>query len=234
MARLANLRDTALTRDEIAATALRQFDERDAEPTIRSIAADLRVTPTAIYHHYPSQAALFQAVVERVWEEVAFALLELVPDPFTAEPADVLAASGLATRRVWLAHHRVSRYMAASPEATDFVNRTVVLMANVFERLGLDGEEAAAAYHAYSSFMIGAVLFAANRRTANTELSRQLDGEWSPTYATPDHPEPGQWSSEQTRAAFDDVMSLSVTDPDRDEVLFEHGLRRMVAGFTGS
>ena len=218
MARLGNLRDSHLTRAEIAATALRQFDERDAEPTIRSIAADLRVAPTAIYHHYSSQAEMFQAVVELVWEEATLGLLELIPDPFTADPADVLVATGLATRRVWLGHHRVSRYMAATPEANQFVNRTVGIMSTLFERLGLEGEEAAAAFHSYSSFMIGAVLFAADRKTANAELAKGSGTEWSPEFAT--------------RTAFDGVMSLSVTDPGRDEALFELGLRRMVASFT--
>ncbi|MCZ4499095.1 MAG: regulatory protein TetR [Marmoricola sp.] len=228
MARLATNRDTHLTRDEIAATALRQFDERDTEPTIRSIAADVHVAPTAIYHHFASQAAVYQAVVELVWDEATLGLLELVPDPFNAAPADVLVATGVATRRAWLIHHRASRYMAATPEANEFVNNTVGIMANLFERLGLEGEDAAIAFHAYSSFMIGAVLFTANRKTANAELGDA----WIPEFQTPDQPEPGHWSSDQTRAAFDTVMGLSVADPDRDEALFAQSLRRMINSFT--
>lgn len=229
MARLANLRDTHLTRDEIAATALRQFDERDTEPTIRSLATELRVTPTAIYHHFGSQAALFQSVVGLVWDETTVCLLGLVPDLFTADPVEVLVASGLATRRTWLSHHRVARHMAATPEANRFISDSVGLLADVFERLGLHGDEAAAAFHSYSSFMIGAVLFAADRKTANEHLTRALGTAWEPTYATPSGP---TGSSQLTRTEFDAVMSLSLTDPARDEALFERGLRRMVVGFT--
>lgn len=232
MSRLAILRDTPLTREEIAATALRQFDVRRSEPTIRSLALELKVAPAAVYHHYASRAALFQGVVELVWDEATLGVLALVPDPFAADPAEVLVATGLSTRRSWLAHHRVARYMAATPEANRFVNETVGLMANLFERLGLAGDEAAAAFHAYSSFMIGAVLFAADRKTANEELVSESGGTWAPGFETPDQAEPGHWSSDDTRARFDAVMSLSVTDPARDEELFEHGLRQMVNGFS--
>ncbi|MCZ4498711.1 MAG: regulatory protein TetR [Marmoricola sp.] len=225
MSRLANLRSTPLTRAEIVRTALLQFDRRTTEPTIRSLALDLKVAPTAIYHHYRSRAALFQGVVELVWDEATLGLLELVPDPFNADPVDVLVATGVSTRRAWLAHHRVARYMAATPEANRFVTQTVGIMATLFETLGLEGEEAAAAFHSYSSFMIGAVLFAADRKAANEQLVDESDGAPPPIVSTTDQ------SGSALRAAFDVVMNLSVTDPDQDEVLFERGLRRMVAGF---
>src|SRR5436190_19053151 len=143
MTRLAADRDTHLTPAEIAQEALRQFDEREREPSIRSLAAELRVAPTAIYHHFHSQAAIYQAVVELVWAEATKELLRLVPKPLDAEPDDVLVAAGVAIRRVWLGHHRVARYMAATPEANEFVTSSLGLMAILFERLGLEGEDAA-------------------------------------------------------------------------------------------
>jgi AcrR family transcriptional regulator len=225
MARLAALRSTHLTRDEIAVTALRQFDELATDPTVRGLAAELGVTPTAIYYHYPSQAALFQRVVELVWNQATLGLLDLVPDPFTADPVDVLVATGLATRRTWMAHHRVARYMAATPEANRFVNETVGIMAGLFERLGLDGYEAVVAFHSYSSFMIGAVLFAADRKTANEQLDARPDAS-SDRIASYDGP------GESLRGAFEEVMALSVIDPVRDEELFEIGLRRLVTSMS--
>lgn len=223
MSRIATLRDSHLTREEIAATALRQFSERSAEPTIRSLALELKVAPTAIYHHYASRAELFQGVVELVWNEATLGVLELIPDPFSADPVDVLVATGLSTRRSWMAHHRVARYMAATPEANQFVVKTVGLMADLFRRLGLEGEEAAAAFHSYSSFMIGAVLFAADRKTANEQLAEASGADWTPDL---EHP-----TADPTRSALDTMMILSVTDPVRDEALFEQGLRRMIASF---
>lgn len=227
MSRIAKLRDTHLSRKEIVATALRQFDERDSEPTIRSLATELGVAPTAIYHHYASRSELFQGVVEKVWDEATLGLLDLVPDPFNADPVDVLVATGLSTRRAWLAHYRVARYMAATPEANRFVNDTVGIMAYLFEQLGLEGEEGAGAFHAYSSFMIGAVLFAADRKAANEQLAGEMGEDWNPAYDSQDR----DGVSEPTRLAFDDVMTLSVTDPARDEEFYEQGLRRLVRGF---
>lgn len=222
MSRLAANRDTHLTREEIASETLRQFDELTTEPTIRSLAEALGVAPGAIYHHYPSQAAIFQAVVELVWAEAFAGALELVPAPLEAEPAEVLVAAGLGTRRAWLAHHRVSRYMAATPESTAFTRTTLDLMASVFERLGLEPEEAAAAFHNYCSFMIGAVLFAADRKTADEQLRR--------TGEAPHriHTDASQPAASRTRRLIDEVMDVSAVEPTRDEDLFRDGLRMLV------
>lgn len=228
MARMAVDRDTHLTRAEIAATALRQFDTQLKVPTLRGLAADLKVAPPAIYHHYSSQAEVFQAVVELVWAEAVARTLELVADPDAADPVDVLVATGVGTRRAWLAHHRVARYLAASPEANAFITQAMGLMANVFERLGLSGDDAAACFHSYSSFMIGAVLLAADRESANEELRhRGAATGFEAHYSTADQ----RRSTETTRRALDAVMEISLTDPARDEDLFAAGLRRLVEGF---
>jgi AcrR family transcriptional regulator len=216
MSRLAAKRKTHLTRAEIAKEALRQFDTRTREPSIRGLAAELRVAPTAIYHHFPSQAAIHQAAVELVWGEAATGLLDLVPKPLAADPADVLVAAGVATRRAWLSHHRLARYMAATPEANAFTTNALALMANVFARLGLEADHAARCFHSYASFMIGAVLFAADRVSANERLERGT---------------PERRSSERTRLSIDAVMDLSVVDPARDEELFVEGLRRLIESF---
>jgi AcrR family transcriptional regulator len=69
MARIAKGRDRVLTREEIAAETLREFDESADAPSIRALASALGVAPSAIYHHYESQAAIVQAATELVWEE---------------------------------------------------------------------------------------------------------------------------------------------------------------------
>lgn len=227
MARLAAARDTQLTRTEIAAEALRQFDARTTEPSMRSLAVALQVAPAAIYHHFPSRAAIFQAAVELVWNEAVVETLRLVPAPLEADPVDVLVATGVATRRAWLAHHRVARFMAATPESTAFTRTALGLMANLFERLELDGEQAAAAFHGYSSFMIGAVLFAADRKTANEELAAGLGA--APANGAP--PAPPR-AAETTREVIDRTVDLSTIDPAADEQLFEAGLRTLVTALS--
>lgn len=221
MSRLAANRDSYLNPVEIAAEVLRQFDEQPGEPSIRSISAALGVAPTAIYHHYPSRAAIFQDAVELVWNSAAAAVVAEFPAPFESDPIDVLVATGVATRRAWLAHHRLARYMAATPGANEFTERALGLMAVLFDRLGLDAEVAAERFHTYASFMIGAVLFAADRKTANEELKD------IPSYSDAN----GSEAAGTTRSAIDTVMDLSVTDPARDEELFALGLRRLIEGF---
>jgi AcrR family transcriptional regulator len=231
MTRLAADRETHLTPAEIAEEALRQFDQREREPSIRSLAAALRVAPAAIYHHFPSRTAIYQAAVELVWAEAAAELFRLVPKPLEAEPADVLVAAGLSTRRVWLTHYRVAPYMAATPEANEFVANSLGLMATVFERLELEGDDAAACFHSYASFMIGTVLFAAERKAANEQLERHSGAGGDDRFHTAHTPAAQRRSSKDTRISIDEVMDLSVVDPAHDEELFERGIRRLVESF---
>lgn len=226
MPRLAADRTTHLTPKEIVAEALRQFDEGPDEPSIRSLAAALRVAPAAIYHHFPSQAVIWQRAVEKVWREASREVVALEPHPFSADPVDVLVAVGLATRRTWMRHHRLSRYLAANPEGDPTFSTTLGLMASLFEGMGMSREEAGKAFHSYATFMVGAVLFAAANKTANEQLaSAQLrSGRF--------HIEPSErvasHSSEETRAEIEEMMELAIQDPQRDEDLYVEGLRKLI------
>jgi AcrR family transcriptional regulator len=232
MTRLSKDRDTQLTGAEIAAVALRQFDETGTEPGVRSIAAELKVTPTAIYHYFPSRAAIIQAAVELVWVEAAAELLRLAPEPLVEDPREVLVAVGTATRRAWMAHHSLAPYMSASPEVDDFTRNSVGLLANVFERIGLEGKAAAVAFHAYSSFMLGSVLFAAARTTTNANLD--LDTPGPEPFRTDPSPGFAALSSKETRVEMDAMMELSATDPAHDEELYIDGLRRLIVSLTAT
>jgi AcrR family transcriptional regulator len=212
MTRLPKERDTHLSADEIVAEALRQFDQSESEPSIRSLAVALKVAPSAIYHHFPSRAAIIESAVERVWSE--------------ADPAKVLVATGIASRRAWLAHYRLAPYLAASPQMNDFTRDALGLMSNLFERLGLEGEQIGIAFHSYGSFMIGSVLFTASRKVANEELAKHDAENGAGSTPTPGAP---SRSTEQTRSSIGNVVAASAADPARDEELFAMGLRRLVA-----
>ena len=97
----------------------------------------------------------------------------------------------------------------------------------MFERLGLRGENASVSFHTYTSFTIGAVLFAATRRIANEQLG--IAGKPSgPHPRGGDVPEPHAGA----RRALDDAIDVPATDPARDEELFAAGLRRLIQSFT--
>jgi AcrR family transcriptional regulator len=226
MARIAKGRDRVLTRGEIAAETLRQFDAGSDAPSIRALASALGVAPSAIYHHYESQAAIVQAATELVWEEAVRDFQTVIPAPFDEDPAEVLVAAGIATRRAFGRHYRIAPFLAASPETTGFMSDVLGMLGMVFERLGVEGEEASVSFHAYASFTIGAVLFAAARRVANEKLG--ITGR-------PAHEGGGRSAREdedRLRVALDDAIDISATDPARDEELFAAGLRRLIQSFT--
>ena len=101
------------------------------------------------------------------------------------------------------------------------------LLAVVFERLGLQGEDASISFHKYASFTIGAVLFAATRRVANEQLG---------IAGRPGRPRGRRADARKPRAdarrALDDAIDVPATDPARDEELFAAGLRRLIQSFT--
>jgi AcrR family transcriptional regulator len=232
MTRLARDRDTHLSEAEIATEALRCFDETMTAPSIRQLATVLKVTPSAIYHHYPSRTAIVQAAVNLVWDEATAKLLALIPDPFSADPVEVLIGSALATRRAFGEHHRIAPFMAATPKTDQPLVAIVALMSNLFERLGLDADKAAAAFHTYASFTIGSTLFAATRRIttegAEAEGSSAAAGDGLRAEG-PARAEAG--SGDGIHGALEEMVDLSFTDPERDEELFVQGLRRMIASF---
>lgn len=224
MARLPNDRDTHLTPEEIVGEALRQFDEGKSEPSIRGLAVALHVTPSAIYHHFGSRAEIVDACVERVWLESMNEMLAIEPEPLAADPADVLVVAGVATRRAWLRHVHLSPYLAASPDMSEFTRNVFLLMGSLFTRMGLEGERGGIAFHSYSTFMIGSVLFAAGRQAADQRLAR---GRGGPPRVRTGKPDP-----DPTRRSLEEMTDLSFTDPARDERLFEDALRKLVASLT--
>lgn len=229
MTRLAAGRKTHLEPDEIASEALRLFDA-GGDPSIRQLAAALKVTPSAIYHHFDSRSEIVQAAVEIVWIEVLTRTTEKIGNPLEADPEEALVTVGLHARRAFLKHRRITPYMAAIPRSDQLSAGGIALFANAFERLGLEGQAAGDAFHYYANYCFGNALYAASRLNAHQELG--------PTQ--PSHEELEAFrreagvegtSSEETRAALDSILDLSEMDPERDEELFVAGLRQIIRGF---
>jgi AcrR family transcriptional regulator len=233
--RLALNRDTHLTPEEIAAETLRCFDESAIAPSTRHLATVLRVTPSAIYHHFPSRAATIQAAVGLVWDEAIARFLELVPDPFTVDPVEVLVTAGIVTRETFAAHYQIAPFITATPQSSAPLATILALMADVLERMGFDEEEAAASFHIYASFTIGSVLFAATRRITDEQLlidetagNPREQRSVEPVSQTDGQPAANSPTVE-IQQAIGEIIDLAMTDPDRDAALFAEGLRRLVS-----
>lgn len=228
MTRLAEGRETHLEPSEIATETLRLFD-RGHDPSIRQLAKELNVTPSAIYHHFESRAMIVRAAVDIVWREILEDIFDRTGDPFEADPVDVLVAAGEATRAAFGRHYAIAPYMAATPDSDELSAGTLAIIANVLERFGLKGQDAADAFHAYSSYTFGTALFHADRIAANARLDDSLiDGGRLERFRSETAPEIARYSSEETRAAIDGVIDLSIVDPERDDELFAKGLRRLI------
>ena len=232
MTRLAAGRSTHLEPEEIAAETLRLFDQGD-DPSIRQLANALSVTPSAIYHHFDSRAEIVQAAVELVWVEVLADTAAEVGNPFESDPVEVLTAVGVQARRAFIRHHTIAPYMTLIPRSTELAAGGVSLFANAFERLGVSGEVAGEAFHYYASYCFGTALYAASRLNA-----RQALGHYRPDHEQLEklrrEASVEDTSTEQTRAALDEVLDLSDIDPGRDERLFALGLRQILQGFASS
>lgn len=222
-------RTTHLAPEEIAREALQLFDE-GGDPSIRQLAVALNVTPSAIYHHYSSRAEIVQAAVELVWTEVLAETTIAVGNPFEADPVEVLTTVGLFARRAFLRHYKITPYMAAIPRSDELSAGGIALFANVFERLGVSGEDSGDAFHYYASYCFGNALYAASRLNANQELGSEHPGHEELEAFRRDAGVAGT-SSEETRASMDAILDLSEIDPERDERLFILGLEQILTGF---
>jgi len=232
MTRLAEGRTTHLDRSEIAVETLRLFDEGN-DPSIRQLAKVLGVTPSAIYHHFDSRAEIVHAAVELVWHEILAESFEEVGNPFEADPVEFLMATAFVTRRVFSRHYAIAPYLTATPQSDELSAGTLAIMANVFERLGLSGTEAAEAFHAYASYTFGNSLFAASRLAANAELDIQtVEAGRLERFRSEVDPGAAEFSTAETREAIDGVMDISMVDPERDVELFGIGLRRLIESMT--
>jgi AcrR family transcriptional regulator len=178
MTRLPLHRDTHLSPEEIAAETLRQFDEGATAPSIRHLARALDVAPSAIYHHFPSRAAIYDAASGLVWQQAMDDLVADLPDPFAVEPVEALVAAAVATRAAFLRHHRITPHIATNPSPTgapgELPAGMPALIAGLVERLGLEQEEAAACLHTYASMMLGAVIIAASRKPQTPARDAEL------------------------------------------------------------
>jgi AcrR family transcriptional regulator len=232
VARLAKGRTTYLTREEIAAAALTLFDAGSEQMSIRNLAAELGVTTTAIYHHFPSRYDLVMTVVDLVWGEAFEELTAEVGDllEFQGDSEELFIAGAIAVRRAFNRHWQVAPYVVARASPTPRLAGGLAILAAALERLGFRGEEAAPAFYALAHYTLGAVTVAAARRKADDELARSHGHTGFATVEL--RPENAPSTAADTGAAMDLVFA-TVNDPTAEathEQMFVAGLRSLIRG----
>ncbi|HEX3946553.1 MAG TPA: TetR/AcrR family transcriptional regulator [Acidimicrobiales bacterium] len=221
-------RTTHLTRDEIVATALALLDENGGDFSMRALASRLKVSPAALYHHFDNQRDLVTAVVGKVWEEAIEEYLAAAQDPFGqgSDPTEMLVTGAICGRRAFNRHPRVAPYMAVAPGIDTRLSGGLAIFGSLMERFGLEGPAAGEAMYAYSTYVLGNILYTAQRRLNAERLGEPnaLHGFSSVGARPADAPVP----TGATTAAID--RAIAVTGTDAEEELFVAGLLGLLRG----
>lgn len=164
---------TGLDQRRILGAAVRFIDEHGLrELTMRRLGAHLGVEGMALYRYVPGREALLDGVVESVVDE-------LYGDPDVHLEAvagweDYLHRLAHGLRRIALAHPEVFPLVATRPPAAPWVRpplrslRWIESMLRVMTSAGFSDEAAAAAYRAFSSFLLGHLLLEVSAHGVDT------------------------------------------------------------------
>ncbi|MBG0826458.1 TetR/AcrR family transcriptional regulator [Planomonospora sp. ID67723] len=121
-----------LSRELILRRALEMIDEAGVEAlSVRRLATDLGVFPTALYYYLPTRNAVLRGVVETVLEEMDLTRAR------TGGWRDRVRALCHALRQVAHAHPRLFPYLASYPESTMQEYRIYEELYRALEEAGL-------------------------------------------------------------------------------------------------
>ncbi|WP_283135250.1 TetR/AcrR family transcriptional regulator [Rhizohabitans arisaemae] len=122
-----------LSRELILAAVLRAIDDEGVEAlSVRRLAGDLGVFPTALYYYLPSKDAMLRGVVELVLDEMDLSLAA------HGDWRERVRSLCHALRRVGHAHPRLFPYLIAYPEITLQEYRLYEGLYRALEEAGLD------------------------------------------------------------------------------------------------
>jgi AcrR family transcriptional regulator len=184
--------DTALTAEQILVAAedvLRRFGP--AKATVVDVARALRVSHGSVYRHFPSKAALREAVAER-WLDRTHAALPAVAD--SDEPAPQRL-------RRWLAALFATKRAKALDDPELFATYTVLVS---------EDREVIARHVAGLVAQIGQIITdgVAEGTFAATDVDESARAVFEATARFHDPMYAGQWSDPAIEAAFDRVTAL--------------------------
>jgi AcrR family transcriptional regulator len=163
-------RDQPLTLDEILAAA-RSITRRDGLDglSLRKVADELQVAPSALYNHVSSKRDLLEQLLVQVWDTV-FDAAAAAP---VADPLELAIQANLAIRRAWLDNIDLAPLAFAVADVDDRFYETNQLFTLVLEACRFP--DVPRAYHAIQTFVMGSVALAANRTAASAFFGRHPD-----------------------------------------------------------
>jgi AcrR family transcriptional regulator len=157
-----------LTREDVLACALGLAEREGLEQvTMRRLAAELGVSPNALYTYFPDKTAILDALFDAILGELE------PPDPDAGEWRDTLAELMRASRRLLLAHPRLAALFLARPGGANAM-RLGEATFRILARGGVHGKRAVDACRALLTYTLG---FAAMEvpRTLEPESGERLE-----------------------------------------------------------
>jgi TetR/AcrR family tetracycline transcriptional repressor len=148
-----------LGRDEIIAAAMRVTKRVGLDGlTMRALAAELDVTPMAVYHHVQNKSELLQLVADEVVGEVDVL-------PASAGPWEARLAALVRELRTRLAEFPgVGPYLLGSDVPMPVTDRLVESAIAMLVDAGFDEEEAALAFTTVHNYLLGRLYVEASLR----------------------------------------------------------------------
>jgi len=199
-----------LSREAVVDAALRLVEDEGVPAlTMRRVAAELGVAVTAIYWHVGNRDALLDELVDRIVADIG------AIRPSGSTPVDRIASVARSLRRKLLARPHVVGLAHERGVTSIMFQPAQAVLAGELGKVGVHGERAALAVQAGQFHVIGAVIL---ERAAGRGLS--ADAQRAPTWR-------------DARGLDAELVARLAAPPDHD-VVFELGLRSLVASLVGS
>ncbi len=135
--------------------------------SLRRIAAELGVTPMALYRYVQNKGELLDEMLEAVWAEVQ------LPDPDAGDWWAGLAALGRSTRQAFLSHPAAAAIAATRPEGGRNIVRIIEAILALLERAGFGIEQAARIYVPFARSLLALIVFEASLLPELSEEERR-------------------------------------------------------------
>ncbi len=143
-----------LSRERIAAAALELMDRKGLEGcTMRALGTKLKVEAMSLYHHFPNQEALLDAVMELLVAEIEI--------PAAGPWTDRLRRAAWSHRATALRHPHAWPLLVTRPYATPRLLKYCDDLCGIVLAAGLDAEASAGLFRMLGHFMDGALLYTA-------------------------------------------------------------------------
>jgi len=210
-------RDTPLTLDEILERAQQVVHAEGLDAlSMRRLAAELGVTPKALYNHAHDKAAVLDALVARVWTDI---LTGMQPD--TSDLVEWLIRFNLRTRRIWLDNLELATLAMGVAEPNEWFVRSSGAMAELMRDAGFP--DVPLAYNAVQTYTMGSIAVASARPRSSAYFGRDPERVLAEAQRLLDHDD----------ATADHRGVVEARFEEGDDTHFEAGLRILVTALLG-